>query len=103
SPLCLPLLSSSCLLLPKEYDWQSLAGGNAIAGRKSLASFSNTEVLQDCRTKCKGVDGISHSGYFKSCECLAQVYNPVWSKAVDLKATARLNAANCVYSAQGDV
>ncbi|CAK4071350.1 unnamed protein product [Aphanomyces euteiches] len=105
------LLAASLVVLSvlaEEYDWQTLVGGNAIAGRKSLASFNNTEVLQDCRKKCEGVDGtigISHSGYFKSCECLAQVYtyNPVWSKAVDLKATALLNAANCVYSAQGDV
>ncbi|CAK4219923.1 unnamed protein product [Aphanomyces euteiches] len=93
------LLASSLVVLSalaEEYDWQSLAGGNAIAGRKSLASFSNTDVLQNCRTKCEGVDGTS-------CEYLAQVYNPVWSKAVDLKATALLHAANCVYSAQGDV
>ncbi|CAK4940262.1 unnamed protein product [Aphanomyces euteiches] len=54
------LLASSLVVLSalaEEYDWQSLAGGNAIAGRKSLASFSNTEVLQNCRTKCEGVDG----------------------------------------------
>ncbi|CAK4334731.1 unnamed protein product [Aphanomyces euteiches] len=75
---------------------------------ESLAGFSDTESLSECERKCeriRGTIGISHSGYSKYCECFAQVYsyNPVWSKAVDLKATALLNAANCRFSAQGDI
>ncbi|KAF0699659.1 Aste57867_9781 [Aphanomyces stellatus] len=84
---------------------------NAVASRDGgvLATYNTTATVEDCKAQCladwPATTGISHRGYDKSCACQSDVfsYNPVWSKAVDLKATALLKYDDYAFCVEGDL
>ncbi|KAF0699658.1 Aste57867_9780 [Aphanomyces stellatus] len=92
-----------------DHKWLEFPG-NAVANRDGglLATYTSIATVDDCKAQClahwPATTGISHRGYDKSCACQTNVfsYNPVWSKAVDLKATALLKYDDNAFCVEGD-